>query len=928
MLRYKLRVSKDQNIVKEIECEYLYFALDKSFIYGITSPNYGLVNGQNIYLKKNGSNSFKKYKSIVSNKTYRGFVVFENQPYKVIDFKDFDGFKDIVNKGIVFADGKKYISSDNKTLTVDSPLVVGNNVFNLDTDKILISTKYFVIDGSVVIDNIQYNVDFSSDSPSISLNNGLILNVLEYNKEDGLPNTITKTHFIINKGEDDDLNIQNITPVKKYLIVIINSKEYVLDIVYNSVSINDEQILLNNPIYTLTPTDGIGDILFGGDNSFPTDKISKSFVYDPKINNTYITYHGLKISINELWRNSEYGDNINIYLSKISPICNVGDTILVSLIENKPQMHEIDDTTNTVVVNNTIYRVSDGTLDYLVYWSADEKNPKYEEYLITYTNDEKTKGYVVIGDIISRLTINGNVATKLFDNLRQESASNSKNTFEVNKYHYVDINDEKYLVYDEITNVTESEIITQRVIYTPSKLPIKLIVNYANSTQIRCNIDTKITNVDSEIYNICENKDKYQFKLEDSLFDDSVIANVPSQNYDYIASKYQVFYDAQNINLPILISNKCATNLHQEYVCDQSFFNSVYSSVITPTVDMEKDVYYPAYYDYESNKATLIDTIRFDLHFRSRNQSDWKIISDDYMGEYQTSRCNWNIIDAYTNAGNEEPINALKPNIDFNEFKYYQPSDLLYFLNFSDSDVFYQKKKIEKSFLRILFFDSPNPDVQSLLSSSTVFLNEGTLYMKYVNNLNSDTEYINVNEIDSSLNRSQSNNIGVNYDTFDTLSNKVTCIEDKRLSSTIMVKNMFETLESSEGFYMYLFKDYSNGLHQRTIYMKVEFNHAGVGKTLNFMQPFKYVNGMRSMLDFSKKEDIDLLKNGIPLDEFIDHLYIPINVQYDFKLKKYIYYLPDWLTVHNQEKEACMRFNLYETKIKDESNIIHQKPMK
>ena len=40
--------------------------------------------------------------------------------------------------------------------------------------------------------------------------------------------------------------------------------------------------------------------------------------------------------------------------------------------------------------------------------------------------------------------------------------------------------------------------------------------------------------------------------------------------------------------------------------------------------------------------------------------------------------------------------------------------DLLYFLNFTNEDVFYQKQKIGKSFLRLSFFDSPNPQNQNL----------------------------------------------------------------------------------------------------------------------------------------------------------------------------------------------------------------------
>ena len=51
--------------------------------------------------------------------------------------------------------------------------------------------------------------------------------------------------------------------------------------------------------------------------------------------------------------------------------------------------------------------------------------------------------------------------------------------------------------------------------------------------------------------------------------------------------------------------------------------------------------------------------------------------------------------------------------------------------------------------------------------------------------------------------------------------------ESKRLSSRFVITNKYDTDTSSEGFYIYMFKEYSENLHPREIFMKVEFNHAG-----------------------------------------------------------------------------------------------------
>ena len=131
---------------------------------------------------------------------------------------------------------------------------------------------------------------------------------------------------------------------------------------------------------------------------------------------------------------------------------------------------------------------------------------------------------------------------------------------------------------------------------------------------------------------------------------------------------------------------------------------------------------------------------------------------------------------------------------------------------------------------------------------------------------------------------------------------------------------MFECSESSEGFYLYLFREYSSGIHERDIYLKVEFNHAGVGRTVTFMQPFKTINdeGDREMLNMSDSNDVSLLKKGCKLQEMYDHIYIKVHVKYDFDSKRYYYYFPEWMTKHNDNKSE-MRLNLYELKIADES---------
>ena len=291
----------------------------------------------------------------------------------------------------------------------------------------------------------------------------------------------------------------------------------------------------------------------------------------------------------------------------------------------------------------------------------------------------------------------------------------------------------------------------------------------------------------------------------------------------------------------------------------------------------------------------------------------------------------WNIFDNYydyyswnTNSKTEEG-DILVPEINStilnsNDFKYYQPADLLHFLNFTTDDVFYQKSKISKSFLRLLFFDNNDVANQTLLYSCTVFMNENKLYKTYIDNVvKNDNLYVSINEELNDIEVLTSSTISVYNDTCDK-DDKVTFEEDKRLAAKFIVKNRYEAEESAEGFYLHIFKDYSEKLHDKTIYMKVEFNHAGEGRTINFIMPFKYDNdGNVEMMDLSPSGgDLDDFKKGYPLNELYEHMFIPIKVVYDDDNKRYSYYLPNGLA-KNSDREKVMKFNLYELKIKDES---------
>jgi hypothetical protein len=66
--------------------------------------------------------------------------------------------------------------------------------------------------------------------------------------------------------------------------------------------------------------------------------------------------------------------------------------------------------------------------------------------------------------------------------------------------------------------------------------------------------------------------------------------------------------------------------------------------------------------------------------------------------------------------------------------------------------------------------------------------------------------------------------------------------ENKRISSRFSIINKYATDTSSEGFYLYIFKQYAENLHPKPIYMRIEFNHAKVGRTIQFNIPMKWAH--------------------------------------------------------------------------------------
>ena len=272
--------------------------------------------------------------------------------------------------------------------------------------------------------------------------------------------------------------------------------------------------------------------------------------------------------------------------------------------------------------------------------------------------------------------------------------------------------------------------------------------------------------------------------------------------------------------------------------------------------------YYLQNEKYDKN-STDVTGITFCLHFlkRAEIKDEERITHNSVYTSGNVYYDSWHIDEKTreTTWWNDFDYSGITFNSkEFEKFdsNYGEKSDLIGYLNFTDNDIFYRKKKVGQSFLRLLFYTSPDPIEQKLLYYSTVFLDDGELYGKYIKQLqlvkqNGDWERNHTNAVSR-----------INENAFVVLYSGGT-----RVDSEITITNEYNKNKSSEGFNIYLFGEdkYLNIENSgKTIYMRVEFNHAGNGKTTPLMK-------------WPSKDG-----NYVPLttDNFIESLYIPIKLGY------------------------------------------------
>ena len=323
------------------------------------------------------------------------------------------------------------------------------------------------------------------------------------------------------------------------------------------------------------------------------------------------------------------------------------------------------------------------------------------------------------------------------------------------------------------------------------------------------------------------------------------------------ADIYKIVGD-MNINVPI--SAIPDINLKQHAIYNDFLLDEIAENHINETIDMEKQIFTPVLKKNEVKNEVI--KIKFNVKLRQRG---------DDVNDIDTTIQAWRDNDIKNAWPNDEIINK---------------NDLLGYWGFTDDDVLYQKNALKKSFLRLSFYDTNKRSTQSLLYYTTIFLDGGRLYGRYVENINKG--YKNYVNKGISVDASMVHNLEFN---------SIFSIMD----GSMFVTDNSDYTQSSEGFYLYLFPSLCKGNTPTTIYMKAEFNHAKFGFTLPLI--------IKRRADGSKKRGyIKPTGDMSKINEMFNDIYIPVEISYNSERHRYEWNFKDFNSDIDVYDEIILNF--------------------
>ena len=1003
MLIYDVKLDENNIQRDELVWSEKYLAPDLSFVSGVTDQRYHIDKKDFIPFSIGNDTNAGALHMTCENVTRNGYIKIKEKEYPVLSGKTIDYSTDNEHEyHYVDLNGVIYYISGGTTVTINNwlkeewsengvSIVEGDVEASIEGNSIYLDTILWIEDETVTIDGNKYYFD-RYDVSAVGLSPGGIKyyedgeclapsaitktksNEIYYNHFENTSEYLYVTKFKLFKKEQKSIQFDKLSfctyfyYVKykdNYCPVSLSGESYVCEVLTR---LYTKDITEEDDRYYETSVFEVLDDETGSPLKVSNiDRISLL-----KNHECHITVEETDLKVEHLLQNSNHGDELAIYLTDGTTNVSVGEIITLendSYEKYVSGMYEMSGET-FVLYNNKKYRVIERL--------CDKVKINNHEYPIEYINgivDEKDALVNIMGEKVPMMiTGGGNKLQRHGETVSATSNSATVVTYDIVKHNGITINDRNYQV---ISGSVESGTFVE----IEERIPFEFVItNIEGSSLLICTPNFSVYEFDDEFRtrvnsNICDyfvtNQTTTTLYVKNRAFGQRAITSdigfasgeeKPKSSNDYynLFDNLKLYADTAHIHIPVKLDINVATNIMQDDIVERDFYKVEKDKAINKIVDMEKDVYTPKYMSgttsYNGSGTTFfpVSEIEVNLHFRTRNLDNWKV-NDGYNNiEASGNSDNWFVTDFY-------PYNEIISSSTKNAEILQNSSDLMGLLYFTNDDVYYQRDKIGKSFLRFSYYDSTDPQTQSLLATSCVFLNEHKLYKTFIDNSRKNiynyglvevqpTGRINDNGVweEGELQRNVSNKISVMTEFIGKFNKKkhdyrsteidtdVLSEDSRRISSKLLINNKYETDTSSEGFYIYMFKEYSENLHPKPIYMKVEFNHAGVGRTIPFIIPMHWssattesykndkvniYNPERRLRFCSGATDINEMQSGYTLSYVYAQTYIPLYAVYDFKEKEYAYVFDERYVTPPASGDGRVVLNLFELKIADESSM-------
>ncbi len=345
-----------------------------------------------------------------------------------------------------------------------------------------------------------------------------------------------------------------------------------------------------------------------------------------------------------------------------------------------------------------------------------------------------------------------------------------------------------------------------------------------------------------------------------------------------------------NYRLSVPFGQDFETDLGREEALLEHFYAEV-DGQINKIVDFEKQSFSPVYRD-NSGEWRDVSKIVFNVHLRDRSVEEGSFEQDPEW-KYD-ERYYWNNYPGVS-GGVLFPKDA---EIEVND------ADLVGYAGFDDDDIYYQKKKVSNTFIRVSIYNTPNRGDQKLLYSAKIYLNPGLLYGKYVKQLRKAPV-------------EGEEDVPVVFREGD---------KENRLGLSFVCTHKYDYDNPSEGFYFHLFPSNLSELESTEVYMKVEFNNAKYGYSIQLTMPEKKGAGtFTEMAGDNTLVPIDPETADFPttyiygadgnvkvdMARLSKDMYIPVRIRYDEDKKRYVWFLP----TSGDLTDNTMVFNLFEPRV-------------